>query len=163
VRVTLVAAVARNGVIGRGQKLPWRLPADLRHFKALTLGHTLLMGRKTWESLPGVLPGRQTIVLSRSCPEVPSGVEVVESLSAAIDLARDAGETELFVAGGGGVYSAALKLADRMVLSQIAADVEGDTFFPEWDSDAWIESGRQEVQADSENPWDFAIVEFTRA
>ncbi len=161
-RVILIAAVARNGVIGRDNDLPWRLPADLRHFKKKTLGHTLVMGRRTWESLPGLLPGRKTLVLSRSDPGVPEGVRVVGSFEEAVEVARDGGETELFVAGGAGVYAAGLQFADRMVLTHIEADFEGDTYFPKYEVCDWRESNRTDFSADSENRWPFSIVEYER-
>jgi dihydrofolate reductase len=157
-RVTLVAAVARNRVIGRDNELPWRLPADLRHFQELTRGHTLLMGRRTWESVGAALPERRILVLTRSHPDLPAGVERVSSLKEALDKARAAGESELFVAGGAGVYREALPVADRMVLTRIDGSFAGDTFFPRFDETAWREVGRRDHAADERNPYAFSIV-----
>ena len=141
--LTLIAAVARNGVIGIANRLPWRLPADLRHFKALTLGHSVIMGRKTWESLPPnfrPLPGRQNIVVTRNRDYRAAGATVVASLPAA--LAAAAGD-EAFVIGGAELYTTALPLAQRLQLTEIDASYEGDTFFPAIDPVVWREIGRE--------------------
>lgn len=143
-RITIIAAVARNGVIGHKGKIPWHLPADLAHFKRTTLGHTLVMGRRTFEST-GALPGRRTLVLTRDREWKPESaeegreaqVEVVCSLEEAIDRARDLGETELFICGGENVYRQALPRADRMVLTRVEAEPEGDTQFPEPNWERW--------------------------
>ena len=136
-KLSIIVAVAENGVIGRDDHLPWRISGDLKRFKALTLGHHLLMGRKTFESIGRALPGRTTIVLSRGTPELPPGVAHAASLDRAIDLARAAGETEAFVAGGASVYAEALPSADSLYLTRVAIEVAGDTYFPDWDRDAW--------------------------
>lgn len=136
-QLSIIVAVARNGVIGLDNQLPWRISGDLKHFKALTLGHHLLMGRKTFESVGKALPGRTTIVLSRGAPELPAGVAHATSLDRATELARAAGETEAFVAGGAAVYAEALPKADNLYLTRVAIEVAGDTYFPDWDRDAW--------------------------
>ncbi len=136
-KLSIIVAVAENGVIGRDNRLPWRISGDLKRFKALTLGHHLLMGRKTFESIGRALPGRTTIVLSRGTPELPAGIAHATSLDRAVDLARAAGETEAFVAGGGSVYAEALPRADGLYLTRVAIEVAGDTYFPGWDRDAW--------------------------
>jgi dihydrofolate reductase len=133
--ITLVVARARNGVIGRDGSLPWRLPDDLRRFKALTLGKPVLMGRRTFASIGRPLPGRRNLVLSRDATFRAEGVEVVQSLEEAIDLAgRD---TELMVIGGGEVYRLALPHATRIELTDVDAEVEGDATFPELDAATW--------------------------
>ena len=142
--VTIVAAVARNGVIGVDGGLPWRLPDDLRRFKELTLGHVLVMGRKTYESIGHPLPGRATIVVTRN-PSWDSGsaeVRVAGSVSEAIDAAASP-EREVFVVGGGEVYAEALPLADRLELTWVDAEPEGDTTFPEVDWSTWRELRRE--------------------
>lgn len=145
-RLTLIAAVAKNGVIGRDGKLPWRLPADLRHFKALTMGHPLIMGRKTWQSLPGVLPGRPHIVVTRNPSYVAEGATVATSLHAAV---AAAGATdEIFLIGGGELYLQAFEFADRLQLTEIDADYEGDAWFPNWDRDQWRETERAAHRTD---------------
>jgi len=134
-RVYLVAAVACNGVIGAQGQLPWHLPEDLKHFRKITLGHAVIMGRRTWESLGKPLPGRENIVVSRRPGFEAPGASVALSLEAAIALC--AGESVAFVIGGAEIYAAALTLADGMVLTEIDADYPGDTYFPRWDPAAW--------------------------
>ena len=137
-RTSLIAAVARNRVIGRDNDVPWKLPADLRRFQRLTMGHTMLMGRRTFESIGSrPLPGRPLIVVSRREGYAPEGVRVARSVQEGIDLAREAGETELFVAGGTGIYREALPVADRLQLTRIEEDVPGDAYFPEFDETQW--------------------------
>lgn len=134
-RLSLIAAVARNGTIGVDGRLPWRLSADLRRFKELTLGHTLLMGRKTYDSIGRPLPGRRNVVLSRDPAFAPAGVEVVRSVAEA--LAAVAGDAEVFCAGGGELYRLFLPEADRLLLTHVDAEVEGDVRFPAIDPGAW--------------------------
>lgn len=136
-RISVIAAVAENGVIGRGGDLPWHLPADLRRFKSLTMDHHLLVGRRTWESIGRPLPGREMLVLTRTLSELPEGVRAVSSLEEALEEARAAGETELFVAGGATVYEAILPRSDRLYLTRVATSVPGDVFFPGWDPGDW--------------------------
>ncbi len=153
-KISLIAAVARNGVIGRDNGLPWHLPEDLRHFQSVTRGHVLVMGRRTWESFATPLPGRRILVVTRQGgwqPEgAPEGVEAVASLDEALEKARSAGETEVLIAGGTEVYRAALPFADRMYLTRIDAEVPGDTWFPPFDEAAWrtVEETRHEPDAD---------------
>ena len=161
-RVSIIAAVAKNGTIGVDNRLPWRLPADLRHFKALTMGHHLIMGRKTFESV-GTLPGRTTIVVSRrGLAECPAGVRVAPSLPEALDLARRAGETEAFVAGGAEIYRAALDYADRMYLTRIERSFSGDAKFPDFDAEEWSEDEKRTVEPDEKNPHRFSFVVLER-
>lgn len=141
--LTLIAAVARNGVIGMANRLPWQLPADLKHFKELTTGHTVIMGRKTWESLPAKfrpLPGRYNIVVTRNDSFRAEGATVSTSLPDAIAAANG---DEVFVIGGAELYKAALLLADRLQLTEIDATFEGDTWFPIIDPARWWETARE--------------------
>lgn len=156
-RVYLVAAVAANGVIGEGGKLPWRIPEDLRHFKSLTLGHPVIMGRKTWESLGRPLPGRENIVVTRTAGFAAPGAHVAASLDAALALC--AGEPVAFVIGGGEIYAAALPLADGMVLTEIGRDFPGDARFPDFDRSAWRETQRKPQTGDDGLPFDFVLYE----
>jgi len=140
--IVIIAAVARNGVIGKDNALPWRLPEDLRHFKALTLGHAVIMGRKTWESLPErfrPLPGRLNIVVTRDPGYRAAGATVVHSLAEAqkVDASRTA-----FVIGGAELYAHALPLAQRLELTEIDADIDGDAHFPAYDRSQWREVKR---------------------
>ena len=157
--VVLVAAVARNGVIGAGGKLPWRLPEDLRHFKALTLGHPVIMGRKTWESLGAPLPGRENVVVTRARGYEAPGAHVAASLEAALALC--AGEPIAFVIGGGELYAAALPLANTLVLTEIGRDYAGDARFPPFDRAAWREAQRMPHTAADGLRFDF--VRYERA
>lgn len=134
-KVALVAAMSPNRVIGRDGAVPWHLPDDLAHFKRLTMGHPVIMGRRTYESLGAPLPGRPTIVLTRRAEWSADGVRTARSLAEALDLAGDA-ET-VFIAGGQKVYEEALPRADRIELTLVHADVQGDTFFPELDESQW--------------------------
>lgn len=161
-RLSIIAAVAENGVIGVDGDLPWRLPADLRFFKRTTLGHHLLMGRKTWDSIGRALPGRTTVVLTRNAEFEAPGCAVAHDLDAAIELARAAGDDEAFVAGGAGVYAAALPRADRLYLTQVRATVSGDVSFPTYDRAQWAEVAREEHPADEKHRWAFAITTFDR-
>jgi dihydrofolate reductase len=161
-RVSIIAAVAKNGTIGIDNRLPWHLPADLRHFKSLTLGHHMIMGRKTFESA-GVLPGRPTIVVSRrGLAECPAGVLLASSVPEAIDLARRAGETEAFIAGGAEIYRAAFDYSDRMYLTRIDRDFAGDTVFPAFEVEEWHEVDKRTFEADDKNPYRFSFVVLER-
>lgn len=162
VRPTLVVAVARNGVIGRDGTLPWRLPDDMRHFKNTTMGHHVIMGRKTWESLRGPLPGRTNVVLTRNRDYRASGATVVTSLDEALKLAGEAGDEEPFVIGGQAVYEAALSRAQCIHLTRVHAEVEGDATFPELSDEAWIEVERREHPADDRHDHAFAICVLRR-
>lgn len=158
--LTLIAAVARNGVIGVDNRLPWHLPADLKHFRALTMGRTVIMGRKTWESLPEKfrpLPGRQNIVVTRNEAYRTEGAVVVTSLEDAVAAATNA---EAFVIGGAELYKAALPLAGRLQLTEIDADYAGDTWFPPRDPHEWRETVR-DAQRD-ETGLGYAFVTYER-
>lgn len=156
--VFLVVAVAANGVIGRGGTLPWHLPADLRHFKALTTGKPMVMGRKTFESLPGLLPGRRHIVLTRDTGWAEEGAEVAHSPEEAIALAN---APHIAVIGGAEIYRQFLPLADRIEWTEVAAEPQGDTSFPAFDRSEWAEAARQEHPAEGRIPG-FAFVTLLR-
>ncbi len=160
-RLSVIAAVAENGVIGRDNDLPWRLPADLKRFKRTTVGHHLLMGRRTFESIGRPLPGRTTVVISRGRPELPDGVRLAASLEEAIEIAAAADDDEAFVAGGAEIFREALGRADRLYLTRVEAEVEGDRFFPELDEGAWrlISSDRRDADERNAYPLDFRILE----
>ncbi|MEA2604191.1 MAG: dihydrofolate reductase [Acidobacteriota bacterium] len=137
-RITLIAAMGANRSIGLNGGLPWRLPADLKRFKALTHGHPMIMGRKTFDSIGGApLPGRWTVVLTRDRSWSAPGVEVAHTLDEALALAAATGDDEVFVAGGEDVFRLALDRADRIQLTRIDRDFPGDTFFPEFDESEW--------------------------
>lgn len=156
-RIYLVAAVAANGVIGAKGRMPWHLPEDLRHFKALTLGHPVIMGRRTWESIGKPLPGRENIVVSRRAGFDAPGASVASSLGAALALC--AGEAVVFVIGGGELYRESLPLAHGLVLTEIQRDFEGDTRFPDWDRAPWRETQRKPQAAADGLRFDFVLYE----
>jgi dihydrofolate reductase len=133
--IVLIAAVASNGVIGTGGKLPWAIAADMRRFRQLTMGHPVIMGRATFESIGHPLPGRANIVLSRQRHFAPTGVEVAGDIATALALAKD--EEEVYVIGGAAVYEQFLPLADRLELTLVAAEPAGDAWFPRWERRRW--------------------------
>jgi dihydrofolate reductase len=153
--VTLLAAVGANRVIGRDNDLPWRLPEDLAHFKAVTMGHTLVMGRRTFDSIGRPLPGRRTVVVTRQPDWTHEGVAVAHSLPEALRLADADGDTEVFVVGGGQVYAEALPVATRLLLTEVEQSPEGDTLFPEVDAADWSETARDQREG-------FAFVTYQR-
>ena len=146
-KLSLIVAAAENGVIGRNGELPWKLPVDLQRFKALTSGHPVIMGRKTYESIGRALPGRRNIVVSRSSPAI-EGVDVVTSVPAALTLAQESGAEEAWVIGGGEMYKESLPLADVVELTRVHATVDGDVSFPELNSAEWEEVSREDHFAD---------------
>jgi dihydrofolate reductase len=156
-RIYLIAAIARNGVIGANGKLPWHLPEDLKHFKNLTLGHPIIMGRRTWESLGKPLPGRENIVISRKPGYEAPGASVASTIAAAVALCS--GEPLAFVIGGAEIYAAALPLADGLVLTEIQKDYEGDTRFPGWDRQAWRVSQKETHTSTEGVRFDFVLYE----
>lgn len=140
--LSLIVAMAKNRVIGIDNTLPWRIPADLQHFKKLTMGHHMIMGRKTYESIGKPLPGRTTVVVSRNRNLEIEGCLVAHSLPEAI--AACAGDDEIFVVGGAEIYAQALGLADTLYLTEIQQEIAGDAWFPEFDKNAWQEVGREQ-------------------
>jgi dihydrofolate reductase len=161
VRLSLVAAVARGGVIGRDNAIPWRLREDMERFRALTTGHAVVMGRRTWESLPErfrPLPGRRNVVVTRNAEWQAEGAEPVGSLEEALELLAD--EPRVFVVGGGELYAAALPFADELLLTEVDLQIEGDAFFPEVRSDEWREAEREPRVAD--NGTSFSFVRYAR-
>jgi len=163
-KVSIIAAVARNAAIGRQGALPWHLPADLKRFQDLTRGHFLIMGRRTWESLDGPLPLRRIVVVTHRPGFVAPGAEVAPSLDAALRLAEAARETEAFVAGGAGIFREALRGADRFYLTLVHEDFEADTYFPRWDETEWRLVERSDHVPDERNryPWSFLTYERRR-
>lgn len=160
-RITLVAAVARNGVIGADNRLLWRLKSDMKHFRTLTMGKALIMGRKTFESIGKPLPGRHTIVITRDRSLVIEGARVAHSLAEALEageaVARETGGDEILIGGGGEIYAAAMPLADRLEITAVALEPEGDAYFPPIDTGVWREEKRLSFtkSADDEAAFDF--------
>jgi dihydrofolate reductase len=159
-RLTLIVARARNGVIGKDNAMPWKIPGEQAYFKRVTMGHPIIMGRKTWESIGRPLPGRRSIVISRNSAFAAPGAEVVASLDAA--LARCVGATEAFVIGGAQLYRLALPSADRLLITEIDHDFDGDTCFPAPDPAQWREVARDHHARTDERPFAVDFVEYVR-
>jgi len=163
-RVSLIAAVARNKVIGRDNRIPWRLPEDLKHFRKLTMGHAVIMGRKTFESIVAFsgkpLPGRDNIVITRSRDWSVNGCRIAHSLDEAL-VAVQRGQ-EAFVIGGAEIYALALPLASRLYMTEIGRDFTGDAFFPEFDRSRWQEIAREKHEPGGEEGFGYAFVEYAR-
>ncbi len=158
--ISIIVAVAQNRVIGNANSLPWHLPADLKHFKAMTLGKPIIMGRKTWESLPGKLPGRTHIIVTSNPNYIADGCVVVHSLQQAIEAAGEA--PEIMIVGGAMLYGQALSLADRIYLTLVETDADGETQFPEYDSDQWREVERERHTSDDKNPFAYSFITLSR-
>jgi dihydrofolate reductase len=155
--LTLVVAYARNRVIGRDNALPWKLPGDLAHFKRTTFGHPIVMGRKTWESLGRPLPGRHNIVITRNAHYAAEGATVVPDIDTALHAC--AGAEQMFVIGGAQIYAAVLDRADRIVATEVRADVDGDAFFPLLQPSRWREVSREPQPAENGYAYDFVVYE----
>lgn len=167
VEVALMAARARNQCIGRDNRLPWHLPGDLQYFKRVTRGKPIIMGRRTWESLNKALPGRTNIVITRRPDYVAEGGEVVHSLDAALALGERIAERdqagEVVVIGGADIFREALPRAHRVYMTEVHADVDGDTFFPPMDHAHWREAEREDHAAEPPNEYDYSFVVYERA
>ncbi len=159
-RVSLIVAMALNRVIGREGALPWHLSADLKRFRKLTTGHAILMGRKTYDSIGRPLPKRRSIVISRSADYQPDGVETAGSLEDALSLVGN--DAEAFVIGGGTIYELALPLADRLYVTLVETEVDGDAFFPEIDLSQWSLAGDEPHVADEKNDWPYRFLIYDR-
>jgi dihydrofolate reductase len=158
--ICLVVAMARNHVIGRDNALPWRLPADLKHFKAVTWGKPILMGRKTFESIGQPLPGRTNLVLTRDRSWMAAGVLVAHSLQEALERVQD--EPELAGIGGAEVFQLLMPLATRIHLTRIDADIPGDTVFPPIDQSQWVQTDTRQLAADERNAFGMTFVTLER-
>ena len=157
--LSLIVAASKNNVIGKDNALIWHLSADLKRFKALTTGHAVIMGRKTYESIGRPLPNRRNIVVSGSLSSV-EGIEVVASVRAALDLVKE--EEEVFVMGGGSIYQALWEMADRLYLTRVETVVEGDTFIPEVRASEWKEIACLNFSADEKNGYDYSFIDYVR-
>jgi len=161
--ISLIVAKADNGVIGRDNKMPWHIPAELKHFKARTMGKPIIMGRKTFDSLGRVLPGRPHVVISRSALSLPENCYAARSLQEAISTAQTLVEQgEVVVIGGAEIYRQALPLVDRLYLTEVHIEPEGDTWFPELNPGDWQETEREDVPADADSAIAYSIVTYQR-
>jgi dihydrofolate reductase len=165
-RKSMIVAMAQNRVIGRNNKLPWYLPNDLKYFKQVTMGLPIVMGRKTYESIGKPLPGRTNIVVTRNESWSMDGVKVVHSLEQAFELAASIaeidGRDEVMIIGGDQLYQSALPLVDRIYLTEVHAEVEGDAYFPDFDRDHWNVVGCEDFAAEDPNPYDYSFVVLDR-
>ena len=166
IKLSVIVAVAENGVVGKNNALPWYLPADLQYFKRTTLGKPIVMGRKTFESIGRPLPGRTNIVISTNPDYAAEGITVVSSLEGALSVAEDIalidGAEELMVIGGATIYAAAIPMADRLYVTEVHARVEGDAHLGDIDWRRWREDSREFHQAVDPNPYDFSFVVYNR-
>ena len=161
-QIEMIVAVAENGVIGHGGKMPWRLSTDLKRFKQITMGLPIIMGRHTWESLPGVLPGRLNIIITRSKLDLPEGALVVNSPEAALEASKETGSKRVMIIGGGEIYKAFEAQADILHLTKVHAAPDGDTYFRLSNPDAWYEESREDVQAGENDTADVSFVTLRR-
>ena len=159
-RISILVAMASNRIIGANNTLPWHLPADLKHFKALTMGHHIVMGRKTYESIGKPLPGRTSVVVTRNADYAPPGVVVANSLEGAISACEN--DAEIFVIGGAEIFSQALEFADTLYMTEIKRDVAGDVSFPEFDKKEWQEISRELHHQETPEPLEYHFVEYRR-
>ena len=155
--ISLIVAMDEKRGIGKAGKLPWRLSSDLKRFRELTMGHHMIVGRKTFESIGKPLPGRQMIVVTHNASFKPDGCLVAASVQAALALAQQRGETEVFVIGGAEIYTQTLDVADRVYLTQVHAEVDADTFFPELNHNSWTETQSAYQPADDKNQYAFTF------
>jgi dihydrofolate reductase len=160
-RISIIAALARNRAIGRNNGMPWRLPEDLKRFRRLTMGNAVVMGRKTFESIGSPLAGRSNIVITQSRDWHCSGCMVAHTLESALAAAAESPET--FVIGGAQIYALAMPLAQRLCLTEIERDFDGDAFFPEYDLSAWREVSRERRFEGGAEGFGYAFVEYERA
>ncbi|MGI4750904.1 MAG: dihydrofolate reductase [Janthinobacterium lividum] len=157
--ITLIVAISSNNVIGKNNQLIWHLPADLKHFRQLTTGHTVFMGRKTYDSIGKPLPNRRNVVISRRLKNI-DGCETVASLEDGLKLCAE--EKEIFIIGGAEIYRQALPLATRIELTRIHQEFEGDTFFPEFDLNDWQETNRQDFAPDEKSSLSYSFITLNR-
>lgn len=156
--VSLVAAASDNNVIGKNNTLPWRLPADMKFFKTLTMGHTVIMGRKTYDSMGKPLGGRKNVVITRNKDFKAEGCVVVPSIDEALKLC--ASENEVFIIGGAEIYRQSIKMADKIYLTRVHGDFDGDAFFPDIPAAEWDEIEHTDYEADEKNPVSYSFLIF---
>ena len=159
--LTLIAAAAERNELGKDNDLVWHLPLDFKRFKKLTSGHCIIMGRKTFESLPGILPKRKHIVITRQTNYKAEGVVVVSSLEDAIELAKSEDESP-FIIGGGEIYKQSIEIADAIELTRVHTNVEADTFFPEIDEQKWVLTNEEIIKKDDKHKFDFSFLTYKR-
>lgn len=159
-RISIISAMASNRAIGIRNTLPWQLPEDLKYFKALTMGHHIVMGRKTYDSIGKPLPGRDTVIVTRNADYAVPGCLAVNSLDAALTVSH--GDTEVFFVGGAELYRQALAIAHRIYLTEIQRVFDGDAFFPEFDTSQWVETTRDKHRTEGPNGFEYHFVIYDR-
>ncbi len=159
-RLSVIVAMAQNRTIGINNTLPWHIPEDLKRFKALTMGHHMIMGRKTFDSIGKPLPGRTTVIVTRNRELKIAGCVIAHTLEEAI--AACAGDDEIFVVGGADIFSAALPLADTLCFTEIQQDVAGDVFFPTFDKSVWVEVAREKRKQEIPQPLEYHFVTYSK-
>ena len=158
--VSLIVALSENNVIGKGNTLPWRLSADLKRLKGLTMGHHIIMGRKTWESLGRPLPGRKHVIITRSKDYEVEGATVVHSIEEALEASK--GDDQVFIFGGGEIFKMALPFVEKIYMTRVHKHIEGDAFFPKLDDGDWKEILREDHRADEKNEYDYSFIDYQR-
>lgn len=164
-KIALIAALDKNKVIGKNNDLPWHLPDDMKYFMQTTMGHPVIMGRKNFDSIPAKyrpLPGRTNIVLTRQKEFTSPGVQIVHSVAEALDRAKQENTSEIFIIGGAEIYQLFMEKADLLYLTEINAEVSGDTYFPEFKSGEWRQIKRNPHPADQRHPFEFDFVIYER-
>ncbi len=159
-KISIIVAFDEERLIGRDNKLPWHLPADLKHFKTITMGHHMIMGRKTYESIGKPLPGRVSVVISRQKDLQIAGCIVVNSMEAALE--KCTGQEEVFIIGGAQIFNTALSLASDLYITKIHHRFGGDTYFPEITEGTWKEVSNEYRNADDKNEWDYSFIKYSR-
>lgn len=160
--LSAIVAISSNNVIGKDNDLPWYLPADLKYFKKTTLGHPVIMGRKSYESIGRPLPKRTNIIVTRDPFYISSNILVTHSMEEAISLAEDINNDEVFIIGGAMIYESSLPYLNRMYITEVQTDIEGDTFFPEWSQEEWRLVSEDHHTADEKNEFDYAFKVYER-
>ncbi len=170
-KISIIAGIGRNSELGRGNTLLWSLPTDMKHFKKTTTGHTVIMGRKTFESIGRPLPNRKNIVITRDVHYSHDGVEIVNSLEEALRLAsleqgrkfeENQDEVEIFIIGGGEIYRQAMEKANKLYITRVDGEFDADTFFPAIDSNIWVKTKSERYTKDEQDAFDFEFIEYER-
>ena len=163
--ISIIVAISKNMVIGINNKLAWNLPDDMLYFSRMTKGHSVIMGRKNWDSIPKnyrPLPNRKNIVISRSKNQKIQNVDITRSIEEAIEIARENSDEEIFIIGGGEIYNLGLKYADKLYITEIKENIDGDTYFPKWNKNKWKEISRITHPSDIKHKYEFDYVIYDR-
>lgn len=160
--ISLLVAMGKNHVIGFENDMPWHLPEDLKYFKEKTTGHTIIMGRKTYDSIGRVLPNRRSVVLTRQKLDFPKEIEVIRDINQIYQWNKANPDQELFIIGGGNLYNQVLPYADRMYITEIDENFEGDTFFPTFEANEWTLTSKVKGERNNDNPYEYYFLQYDR-